>query len=114
MAFTPRQIYYKLYYKENKQHIIETVLKYQSENQQAKRDYYTTYNHNYYIAHKQKKMSTPKIELHSLNGKQNKVPAIKIPKIKQKVIEPMKSKEPKVKQVPKYEHLKGDFVLFFN
>jgi len=56
----------------------------------------------------------PKIELHSLNGKQNKAPAIKIPKTKPKVIEPMKSKEPKLKQVPKYEHLKGDFVLQFN
>ena len=120
---TSRQIYYKLYYQQNKQHIIQTVLKYQSENQQAKRDYYTKYNRIYYLRRKQMNpdISKKNIVLETLNGDVPK--QLKEPKKVQKKIKEIATisaeRAPKAiksvaKYKPQFEMLRGSFVLSFN
>ncbi len=132
VTLTPRQLYYKQYYKDNRDHIMEVVLKYQNEHKEEKKAYYTRYNREYFQKHYQKRQMKPvaikiprpekpkkiPMELVTVNG------APKQPKEKktQKKIAAIATSDtelpkdvkcvPKVK--PKFEITSGSFTLSFD
>jgi hypothetical protein len=129
MELSPRQIYYKEYYKVNKQHIMTVVLKYQSNHMEEKKAYYTKYNKEYFQKNKKMKPVTVKPP-RQVKEKVKKIPidlitVLDVPK------EPKEKKQKKLpeiatitgapkapqkvaKEKPKYEHLKGNYTLSFD
>lgn len=134
MELTPRQLYYKYYYQINKQHIMATVLKYQSEHMEEKKAYYTAYNKMYFQKHKKEKQMKPAaikiprpvvekpkkitMELVTVNGapkqpRENKKQQKKIPEVATITEAPKETiKATKVK--PQFAVLRGAFNLSFD
>lgn len=132
VTLTPRQLYYKQYYKDHRDHIMEVVLKYQSEHKEEKKAYYTRYNREYFQKHKQQRQMKPAaikiprpekvkilpLDLITMNG------AIKEPKEKktQKKIAAIATIDIGVLNDPKFiakskhhfEIMSGSFVLNFD
>lgn len=128
MELTARQIYYKQYYKDHRDHILEVVQKYQDSHKEAKKAYYTKYNREYYLKHKQTQMKPIVKPPRQVKEKLKKIPlevTTLLAETKTEVKKPVRTPKPKVpeapkapqkvaKEKPKYEHLKGNYTLSFD
>lgn len=130
MELTPRQIYYKQYYKDNKDHIMAVVLKYQSDHKDEKKTYYTRYNREYFQKHKKEKPMKPAaikiprpekpkkipMELVTINGAPKQPREKKTQKLPEVATITEASKEAiKVTKVkPQFAVLRGAFNLSFD